>query len=62
MKEEKLKFGWVRIQQSDAKMNDLRCLKDEKDKVIKIFDWDGQELEHNAAARSVFYNGQYWSY
>lgn len=62
MVEEKLKDGWVRIKQSDSKMNDLPCLKDNKDNVIKVFGWDGTELVHNAEARSVFYNGQFWYY
>ena len=62
MAEEKLKNGWVRIRQSDSRMNDLPCLKDHKDKVVKVFDWNGTELRHNAEARSVFYCAQYWYY
>lgn len=62
MTEDKLKFCWVRVHQSDSKMNDLRCLKDEKDRVVKIFDWDGNVLKHTPASRSVFYNKQYWKY
>ncbi|MDM1784249.1 hypothetical protein [Acinetobacter bereziniae] len=62
MIDQNLKFGWIRIQQGDSKTVDLRCQKDSKDRVVKVLDWNGQELKHNAAARSVFYNGQYWSY
>ena len=62
MADDKFKQSWVRIKQSDSRMNDLPCLKDNKDKVVKVFGWDGIELRHNAEARSVFYTGQYWYY
>lgn len=62
MPDDKFKQSWVRISQNDSKMTDLRCLEDSKGKVVKVFDWDGNELKLNAEARSVFYNGQYWRY
>jgi hypothetical protein len=62
MPDNKFKQSWVRISQNDSKMTDLRCLEDSKGKVVKVFDWDGNELKLNAEARCVFYNGQYWRY
>lgn len=62
MPDDKFKQSWVRISQNDSKMTDLRCLEDSKGKVVKVFDWDSNELKLNAEARSVFYNDQYWRY
>lgn len=62
MVDENLKKGWIRISKGDSKMIDLYCLMDSKGKVVKVFDWDGNEIKLNAEARSVFYNNQYWSY
>ncbi|MFT0694132.1 hypothetical protein ACDX34_08370 [Acinetobacter bereziniae] len=62
MVDENLKKGWIRISKADSQMIDLYCLMDNKGKVVKVFDWDGNEIKLNAEARSVFYNNQYWSY
>lgn len=59
---EKLKEDWVRIYLSDSKQVDLPCLRNSKGIVIKVFDYAGKELTHNAEARSVLFHGVYWSY
>ncbi|MBJ9954400.1 hypothetical protein I5735_15315 [Acinetobacter baumannii] len=62
MVDENLKKGWIRISRGDSQMIDLYCLMDSKGNVVKVFDWNGNEIKLNAEARSVFYNNQYWSY
>lgn len=59
---EKLKESWVTIKTSDANKIDLPCLRNAQDKVIKVFNYEGNELKHNAEARSVLFRERYWYY
>lgn len=59
---EKLKDDWIRIKKSDSQQADLPCLTDSKGRVVKVFDYQGQELKHNTEARSVRFRDHYWYY
>jgi hypothetical protein len=56
------KVGSLRIKQSDAIMADVQCIRDDKDKLIKVMDYQGNLLTHFAEARSVLWKGQSWFY
>lgn len=59
---EQLKEDWLRIKRNDSAVTDLRCLKDSKGRVVKVSDYNGHELKHNADAFQVHYLGKFWSY
>jgi len=59
---EKLKDSWIRVKKTDSQQIDLPCHLDSKDRVVKIFDYQGKELPHNAEARSVRFKDWYWYY
>ena len=56
------KVGSLRIKQSDGIMADLQCIRDDRDKVIKVMDYQGNQLTHFAEARSDLWKGQSWFY
>ncbi|TPT34441.1 hypothetical protein FJU68_09680 [Acinetobacter baumannii] len=62
MKDEILKPDLVRVSLSDNKRADLPCLIDSKSNIVKIYDYQGNELKHNPQAKTVFWRNQYWNY
>lgn len=62
MSSEKLEEGWVRVSLNDSRNADLRCLKDSKGKLVKIFDYQGNELKFNPGARYVMWQDSKWKY
>ncbi|KXZ63224.1 hypothetical protein AVENLUH5627_03295 [Acinetobacter venetianus] len=62
MAEYKLEEGWVRVRLYDGKEADLRCLRDQKGVIVKVYDYQGNELKHNTGARFVVWRDRRWIY
>lgn len=62
MNDQNLKSELTRVSLSDSKKADLPCLVDSKNNIIKIYDYQGNELKHNPQAKTVFWRNQYWYY
>lgn len=62
MSSEKLEEGWVRVRLNDSRNADLRCLKDSKGTLVKIFDYQGNELKFNLGAQYVVWQDSKWKY
>lgn len=62
MSSEKLEQGWIKVRLDDSKNADLICLRDEKGNIVRISDYQGNELEFNAGGRYVMWQGKRWKY
>lgn len=62
MKTIPLRDSFVRVRLSNSKERDLPCLRSFDGVVVKVMDYTGNELKHNADAREVLFNGKRWSY
>ncbi|ENU92512.1 hypothetical protein F971_01494 [Acinetobacter vivianii] len=54
--------GWLRVRLSDSKQADLPCRINIENKVVHVYDYQGNELKFNAGARFVVWQGKRWSY
>lgn len=62
MAEEKLEQSWIRVRLTDSQNADLPCLKDQKGNLVKVSDYEGNELKFNTGARFVLWRGQRWKF
>lgn len=62
MKDTNLTPGLIRVSLSDSKQADLPCLFDNKNNVVKIYDYQSNELKHNPKAKTVFWRDQWYHY
>ncbi len=62
MPSEKLKEGWIRVKLSDSRQADLPCRLDKDNRIVHVYDYQGNELKFNTGARFVIWKGKRWSY